>query len=152
MSSLFVPIANAVRTILAGLPDSPTVVVRKDDAMFGRESPPLVVVTMGDENEEQGLSGAGTSTDQGDVYKSYQIGITIYRLCNADIDVNLTQNPDYILAAKQALNRAGLTGVSGVRDTRLVAHPEWEHQMFGQSAEVSRFGIVFFAWETRLGN
>jgi hypothetical protein len=150
--SLFKPIADAVRTILATLPNAPTVEVRKNDSMFGRDVPPMVIVTLGDEGVTAAVSGAGTSTDLGDVYKSYQIGITIYRNCLADIDSSIGNNPDFILAAKQALNKVSLAGVPQVRDTTLVDHPEWEGEAFGQGAEVSRFGIVFFAWETRLGN
>ncbi len=150
--SVFKPIADAVATILAGLPNAPTVEVRKDDSLFGRDLPPMVIVTLGDERVAAAVSGAGSATDLGDVYKSYQIGITIYRNCLADINTSIGNNPDYILAAKQALNKAGLTGVPAVRDTTLVDHPEWEHVPFGQSFEVSTFGLVFFAWETRLGN
>lgn len=152
MSSVFKPIADAVVSVLSGLSGAPTVQLRKTDALFGRDNPPMVIVTMGDERVTNELSGAGTPTDLGDVRKSYQIGITIYRDCRADIDSNLTLNPDFILLAKQALNKNTLVGVSAVRDTKLVDHPEWENQPFGKSFEVSTFGVVFFAWETRLGN
>lgn len=152
MPSNFQPIATAVAGVLGSLSGAPPVSVRKDDSLFGRENPPLVIVTMGEERAVTAVSGAGTTTDLGDVYKSYEIGITVYRNCLADIDVATNLNPDYILAAKQALNKNTLIGVSAVRDTQLVDHIEWEHQPFGQSFEVSRFGIVFFCWETRLGN
>lgn len=153
MASVFHAIADAVVDVLENLTGAPdTIEVRMDDAWKGTDTPPLIVVTMGDEDIERYLSGAGTLTDQGDVFKTYQIGVTIYRRKLEGLADDLAQNQDFVLLAQQALNRKSLTGVSEVYGATLVRRTAWEHQDFHDGKEVSRFGIVFYASETRLGN
>lgn len=156
MASFAVPIANAVKTIVTALTGAPSLVqVSKTDVIHPRDITSAfaaVIITMGDEIEIGSVSGAGTSTDQGDVLKSYQIGITIYGTNFGNISTDLSSHPDFVLACKQALNKTTLSGVPSVYGSRLVSNSEWESTAFGDGNEMSVFGMVFWNAETRLGN
>lgn len=157
MPSYAVPIANAARTIVAALPNAPSLVeVRKTDVTHPREitsSFAACIITIGTERVMLAVSGAGTDTDQGDVLKAYEIGFSIYGTSFGDVSSSLDTNPEFTLKVKQALNKKSLVGVPTVYGTQLVDHAEWEErQDFGDGNEVSRFVILFFNAETRLGN
>jgi hypothetical protein len=153
MPSTHKAIADAVVSVLEGVSGAPdTVEFRKTDALFGGETKPAVIVTLGEANEMMAVSGAGTATDQGDLIKEYWIKVSIYRTCLADITNDLALSPDYVHAAQQALNKTTLSGVSAVVGTKLVRHDAWEHQPFGEAHEKSEFHMIFLASETRLGN
>lgn len=153
MASVFLAIGNAVRSVIAGLTGAPaTIEVRKDDTLLGTDTPPIVVITLGDEDVQMYLSGAGTATDQGDVLKTYTVGVTIYRTCQALLTNDMSDNQDFVLLCQQALNKKTLTGVPAVYGATIVRRTAWEHEPFGKGHEVSRFAVVFYASETRLGN
>lgn len=149
MASPFPPIAAAVKTVVDGVSGAPTTVVRKRGAVRSRETLPLCVISFGDEGgEEWATLGAG-SAEQGGIGKTYSILISVYRENAGDLDTTLTTNPDFIDAAKEALNKGSLSGVSSVWDTALEAHEEWEGQEFREGAEVSRFKLWFRTSESR---
>ena len=156
MPSFAVPIASAVRTVIAALTNAPSLVeVRKTDVAFPRDITTAfsaVIITIGNEREFMAVSSAGTSTDQGDVLKVYEIGISIYGKLFGKLASDLTNHPDFVLQCKQALNKTTLAGVPTVFRTQLIEHDEWERNEFGKDGEVSRFGLLFFNAETRLGN
>ncbi len=156
MASFAIPIANAVRNIIAGLPNAPAIVeVRKLDTTHPREISATfiaVIVTIADEREEMAVSGAGTATDQGDVLKSYEIAVSIYGTNFGNVSTDMSSHPDFVLACKQALNKKSLTGVPSVYGTKLLENSAWERVGFKIGNEVSHFGLLFYNAETRLGN
>lgn len=156
MASFAIPIANAVRTVIANLSNAPSLVeVRKADVLHPREMTVAfcaVIITTGDEREIGAVSGAGSATDQGDVLKSYEIGISIYGANFGNLGSDMNQHPDFVLAVKQALNKTSLAGAPSVYGTKLIDNAQWERQTFQDSSEVSRFGLLFLNAETRLGN
>lgn len=150
MASPFPSIAAAVKTVIDGVTGAPTTVVRKRGAMRRRETPPLCVISFGGEGKDEWATmGTGTA-DQGGIGKRYAIDIAVYRDAGGDLDVNLSTNPDFIDAAKEALNKASLSGVSSVWDTNLEEHDEWESQPFRDGAEVSKFRLWFQTSESRI--
>lgn len=150
MASVFKPITDAVATALTGVSGMPTVVVRKTDAMRARETPPICIVSYGNDAPAGWATTGDGNTDLGTIGKTYSVVVAIYRTSLADIADSAT-NPDLIEAAKQALNGGTVSGVSNVWSTELESHPEWESQPFGQGAEVSRFAVHFEAAESRIG-
>ncbi len=129
--------------------------VRKADEVHPREVTAAfaaVIVTNGDSREVQAVSGAGSATDQGDVLKSYEIGVSIYGASHGNVSTDLDTHPAFVLRCKQALNKITLAGVPTVYGTKLVDNAEWEQNAFGAGGEVSRFGLIFLNAETRLGN
>jgi len=151
VASNFTTIAAAVRTVIAGLSGAPDTVLVKDDDSIHPGEAPAVIVTMGDEEESIAVSGAGTDTDQGDRLMAYQIGVTIYK-GNLGTNEALGTNQDFVLACQQALNRKSLAGAPSVYGTKLVRRDAWERQALKDGVEVSRFGLIFYSAETRLGN
>lgn len=151
MSSVFKPVCDAVATVLATISGAPTIVVRKTDVVKARDvfpASPLCIVSYGtDAPAGWGTIGDGAS-DYGTIGKAYSVVIAVYRANLADVDDSAT-NPDFIQAAKQALNKGTLTGVSAVWNTEIESHEEWEKQPFGQGAEVSRFALLFDSAELR---
>jgi hypothetical protein len=152
MASYHKAIADAARGVVAALSGAPDIVVVRDTDVAHSDEIPCVIVTMGDVDEALSVSGAGSSTDQGDVCEMYQVGFSIYRANLAANQAGLDTNPDFVLRAQQALNKTTLAGVSGVYGTRLVRRDSWENQPFAKGVEKSVFGVVFLHARTRLGN
>ena len=152
MASYFKTIADAARTVAAAQSGAPALCeVRDTDVVHPRDVVPCLIVTMGGEQEIGAASGAGTSTDQGDRLMAYQLGFTEYRHRPGTNSTDLSLNQDFILLAQQALNKTTLTGATTVYGTKLVRRDAWEHQPFGQGWEVSRWGMIFWSSEPRLG-
>jgi hypothetical protein len=153
-TSYFTTVANAVASSLATLPSAPaTIVVRETDVVHPRDAMPIVIVTMGDEDEDPRLDvmGGPGPTGQGDIGKRYPIGITYYRNKLGNVDVDATQQA-FVLAAQQLLGRAyPLASVQTVYEGQLFRRAAWEKQDFGKGAEVSRFAVVFCNAESRTG-
>ena len=105
----------------------------------------------GEHNCKIGETFGNGTTDLGHVEKQYEIGVTIYQTSQADIADDLNRNPDIVLLAKQALNRASLAGAPSVYDTDLIVSEAWEHQPFVEGLVVRRFGMIFFSAEPRNG-
>lgn len=155
MASYAIPIANAVRTVVAALTNAPPLVeVRKMDTVHPREATTsfsACIITLGEVRLVGGQMGGGSDANLGPVQKTYEVGITIYGTNFGDISSNMDTHPEFVLRVKQALNKTALAGVPTVYDTELFEHPTWESQMFAQAGEVSRFGILYFNSEPRNG-
>lgn len=152
MPSYALDIANAVQGVIAGISGAPDVVeVRDNDQVRPRDPEDIVVITIGDEVEEGGTSGAGAGDDFGGVFKTYQVGVSIYHRKLTSPGTDLTLTPPFVLACKQALNRPTLAGAPTVYGTRLATSSAWENQEFAKGLLVSRFGILFLSSESRAG-
>lgn len=152
MPSYALDIANGVQSVVAALTNVPDVVeVRDNDEVMPRDPDDIVVITIGDENEIGGVSGAGSGDDYGSVFKTYQIGISIYHRQLSSPALNLERNIALTLAAKQALNRPSLAGAPTVYGTHLVQNAAWENNEFKKGLQVSRFGLLFLSSESRAG-
>lgn len=157
MPSYAIAIANAARNVIAALSGAPSVVeVRKTDVVHPREiNTPFagVIIYLRTEHVLMAVSGAGSDTDQGDLLKAYELGISIYGTTFGDIASDMDTHPNFALRVKQALNKKSLAGVPTVYGTDLEDNAEWEDRRdFGDGNEVSRFIIRFFNAETKLGN
>lgn len=154
MASPFLTIANATKAVLVGIDDATaTVDVREADVVQARDSYPLTIVTMGEEGEDPQLdtTGAGTAENQGDVGRTYQIGVSIYREKRGDIDADDT-NLRFVRRAQQLLGIARpFPSVPTCYRGVLVRHPSWEAQEFAKGVEVSRFAVIFHNAEARCG-
>lgn len=145
MASYAKSIADALVTTISGIVGAPELVKqRKDNTLMGRETPPGVIVSIGDERKVG-------RTFEGTIFKEYEIIVGIYRTCLADVSTNLDLTPEFILKVKQALDVGTIASVPVVWDVDLVDNPEWEHQPFGQGWEVSRFGLLVKTAEPRNG-
>lgn len=157
MASYFLPIANAVKTLLDAIPGAPTVIVRKESVLHARErdtlgASPICVVSLADERVESWSAMGNGGGDLGTIAKSYTIAITVYRSnATAALSTTLATNPDFLLSAKQALHRVTLSGVPVVWDSQLMEHSEWEEQSFGVGMEASTFAVMYRTAEPRNG-
>jgi hypothetical protein len=152
VASPFPGIASAVKTVLDGISNMPTTVVRKRDVVLARDAPPgspLCVISYAGEGAEDWATTGNGSTDLGTIGTAYGIWISIYRDNRADVASSAT-NPD-LLAAIQALNKGSLSGAGTVWNTELQPHEEWEEGDFGKANERSRFRMLFQAAELRNG-
>ena len=145
MASYAKPIADSFVATILGLPGAPALVKhRKENTLMGRETPPGVIVSIGDERRVG-------RTFEGTILKEYEFIVGIYRTNLADVSTNLDLNPEFILKVKQALDVGTVSAVPVVWDVDLVDSPEWERQPFGQGWEVSRFGLLVKTAEPRNG-
>ena len=155
MASFFTQIAEAVRTTLLAISGGPaTAVVKEADTVGARDTYPLIIITMGDEDLDARLdttSNGVTANEQGDIGVAYPIGISIYReqltIPTAD-DVN----QQFIERAQQSLGKARpFSALPSVYEGILVRRAAWERQEFVKGVEVSRFAVIFHNAESRTG-
>lgn len=152
MPSYALDIGNAVVAVVEGITGAPDVVELRDNDQVGPRDPEeIVVVTLGAEVEVDGTSGAGSGDDYGGVFKTYEVGVSIYHRKLTGPATDLTLTPPFVLACKQALNRPRLSGASTVYGSRLAESNTWENQEFRKGLLVSRFGILFLSSESRAG-
>lgn len=139
-------IAEAVVTVLAGLPGAPTLIeFRETDVLHAREMTAGVdaaIVTSG----TQTVLGY---TFEGGKWVNYPIRISVYRRKLGDVSTGKTLNPDFEDAAKAALDRPTLAGAPTVFGCTLEANDSWGKQGFGQGYEKSMFRIDFTSNESR---
>ena len=145
MASYAKKIGDAIVAKILNVQGSPvTVKQRKDNSILGRETPPIVVVTI---ESEQKVGRAF----EGVIFKEYAIIVGFFRKCLADISTELDITPEFILRTKQALDITAFVSVPEVWDVDLADNPEWEHQDFGKGMEVSRFGLLVKTSEPQNG-
>ena len=154
MASFFTQIAEAVRTTLLSLSGGPsTVAVRETDVVTARDTYPLTIITMGDEDLDARVdtTGGTSDSDQGTIGVEYPIGVSIYReqLTTPTAD---DVNQQYIQLAQRALGRARpFSALTTVYEGILVRRAAWERQEFVKGVEVSRFAVIFHNAESRTG-
>jgi hypothetical protein len=151
MASTFETIASAVRTVVAAVSGAPATVEVRDTDVVHPEEMPIVVITMGDENPFRSVSGAGTSTDQGDEIVTYEIGVSIYKE-NQAANATVGDRQDFVEACQKVLHNNTLAGAPSVFKAEMVRRAAWEHRPFRDGVEKSVFGVVFYSSETKLGN
>lgn len=156
MASYYKTIGDRALAVAAAVTGAPSLCEFRDtDVIHPREADsltPCLIATLGEEEEVMAVSGAGTDTDQGDRLMAYPVAFTEYRRRPGTNSTDLSLNQDFILLVQQALNKKSLSGAPTVYGTKLVRRSAWEHQPFKDGWEVSRFGIIFYSAETRLGN
>ncbi len=147
--AVFNTIANSVKTVIDALTLGITTEVRKDGAVFARDTLPLVVISLAtDQGEQWAATGAG-GADLGTFGKEYVVEVAVYRANQAEIATNMTANQDYFESIKRALNKGSLSGATMVWDTRLMTNEAWEGRAFGEGGEVSSCGLAFGSAELR---
>ena len=154
MPSPFSTIAAAAKDTIAQLGVGLTVVVREADVVQPRDTYPIAIVTMGDEDDDRELdtTGGPTDADQGDIGKAYPIGVSIYREKLGAIAAD-DANPDLVHRAQQRLGRARpFPALPTVYRGILVRNAAWERQEFVKGVEVSRFAVIFHNAESRTGS
>lgn len=150
--SAYYSIADAVKTLLATVTGIPgTIYIRKDDALYGRDTVPLCIVSMPDEDGQTAFETFGTdnSTDLGTVGKVYRIGVSVYRSNTGDLSSTIDTNPSLILAIKQKIGKPKI--ISTVTDYAILGMHEWEVSEFKNGAEVSRILMSYTNAEARNG-
>jgi len=146
-------IATAAKAVLDAIPGFPTTSIRKENTVHARDTitSSLCVISFGDEQLQPGVATFGDSTDKPTISKVYGLVFSLYIVNPGNIETTLSTFPDFVLAAKQALNTATLSGASTVWNTDLVENPAWENQAFKDGVEWSEFGINFYSAEARNG-
>jgi hypothetical protein len=146
-------IATRAQVVLDALASFPTTDVRKVNAVHPRDSiaSSLCVISFGDEAPDPGVSTFGDATSQPTVGKIYTLLFSLYLVNLGDIEGDLSGNPDFVLAAKQALNTATLSGATTVWNTELVENAAWEGVKFKDGVELSEFAVRFYSAEARNG-
>jgi hypothetical protein len=154
MPSPYYNIASAVATALASVSGIPaTIAIRKDDALYGRDTLPMCIVSMPDEDGQQVFQtlGSDNTTDLGTTGKVYRIGVTIYTASTGNLTSSIDTRPALVLAIKQAIGKPRIGGLTTVTDYDLVSMAEWEDSQLKQGAEVTRIIVNYTNAEARNG-
>ncbi len=146
-------IATAAKSVLDGLASFPDVSIRKDGSLHPNEisATSQCVITFGQELPQAAVQTFGTGADKPTIGKIYGLIFSLYLVNLGDIESGMTTFPDFVLAAKQALNTATLSGATTVWNTELIENPAWEGVKFKDGVEMSEFGINFYSAEARNG-
>ncbi len=146
--AVFNDIATAVKTAIDALSLGISSVIRKDGVMLTRDVPPLIVISLVNDEGEQWATLGNGSTDQGTVGREYMIGVEVYRSNQADVAADST-NPDIFQSVKRALNKGSLASATTVWNTELRSNEAWEGMPFARGGEVSGFTMAFSSSEVR---
>ena len=146
-------IATAAKAILDGLASFPAVSIRKDGALHPNEisTTSQCVIAFGQESVQAGLLTFRDATGKPTDGHIYGLIFSLYLVNLGDIESNMSTFPDFVKAAKQALNTVTLSGASTVWNTELVENAAWEGVKFRDGVELSEFGINFYSAELRNG-
>lgn len=154
MPSNYYSIADAVKTALASVSGIPaTIYIRKSDALYGRDTLPICIVSMPDEDGSPVFQtfGSDNSTDLGTVGKVYRVGVTVYDTNTGDLNSNIDTRPSLILAIKQKIGRPKIGSIATVTDYDVLGMHDWEPDELKAGAEVTRILMSYTSAEARNG-
>jgi hypothetical protein len=144
-------IATSCVSVIGALSGAPTTIKRKVMWKLEEDSLPICIVTMGSDRYVLGAFGGLIDTTGGTVIKEYEIVVTLLRAGNWRNETAIGDNPDFMLAIKQALNKVPLSGATSVVATRIGYDQEFLAADLEEGYDASQIVIVFTSTEPRLG-
>jgi hypothetical protein len=139
-------IASAVKTAIETLSGEPTVKVRAQMWLMDEDTLPLIVVTMGVEEEEGAVLGGGT-------LRTYEIVITILYASNQKIETTIADAKGWRESIRKRLvpdntvSQPILPGVTAVYAARSTDLPADDERAFGNNYEMARLGMTYSTCE-----
>jgi hypothetical protein len=141
MANTFNTILGAVKDVLTTAIAPVTVKRRKKFVMKKTDIAPLVVVT-------QGGSSRPESDSEGNIYKSFEVFVTLLYAGNAILESGFT-----LLETQQEIERSldvpSLSGVSSVYDSEVHTDISYDTGQLAQGVEANTIRIIYYVYETR---